>query len=63
MSEVTLSLFKVLSNLGDLIFWGFMVVAVWKYKIISKLPKWLGNTLLGGMLLSGVFGLLWQMNK
>lgn len=47
-----------ISDVFELIFWLFLIIAVWKYDAFGKLPVWLQITLYGSVGLSGVFGLI-----
>ncbi|UNY50546.1 hypothetical protein [Salmonella phage PhiSTP2] len=48
----------LLESLGNLVFWVFLVVAIWRYNILSYLPEWLVVVLVTAMGVSGIAGIL-----
>lgn len=49
---------ELLEALGDLVFWVFFAVAIWKYNVLSYLPGWLSVVLVAAMGTSGIAGIL-----
>lgn len=49
-----------ISDVFELVFWLFLLVAVWKYDAFGKLPIWLQITLYSSIGLSGLSGLIYQ---
>lgn len=49
---------NLISDLFELIFWLFLIIAVWKYDVFDQLPYWLQITLYGSIGLSGITGLI-----
>lgn len=43
---------------ADVLFWAFMIIAVVKYDMINKLPKWLSWCLVFSALVGGTLGVI-----
>lgn len=47
-----------ISDLFELVFLVFLLVAIWKYDVFDKLPYWLQITLYGSLGVSGIVDIL-----